>query len=48
MSFGLWSEAWGSFIQLLVNVSLLIVVGAFTLGIERRFWNQRTEMGRPH
>jgi uncharacterized hydrophobic protein (TIGR00271 family) len=48
VSFRLWGEAWGSFIQLLVNVGLLIVVGAVTLGFERRFWNRRTRMGSPH
>jgi uncharacterized hydrophobic protein (TIGR00271 family) len=43
ISYGFWSEAWGSFIQLLVNVVTLIVVGAVVLGLERRFWRRRTE-----
>jgi uncharacterized hydrophobic protein (TIGR00271 family) len=48
LAFGLWSEAWGSFIQLLVNVAVLIVVGAVTLGIQRKFWSRRSAMtGRP-
>jgi uncharacterized hydrophobic protein (TIGR00271 family) len=47
ISFGFWNEAWGSFIQLLVNVVVLIVVGAVTLGLLRRFWNRRTAMARP-
>jgi uncharacterized hydrophobic protein (TIGR00271 family) len=47
MSFGFWREAWGSFIQLILNVGLLILVGAITLGIQRTFWTRRQPMGRP-
>ena len=44
MSFGFWNEAWGSFIQLLVNVVVLIVTGGVTLALVRRFWSRRTAM----
>lgn len=39
-AFGLWGEAWGSFMQLLLNVVLLILVGAATLAAQRRFWSR--------
>jgi uncharacterized hydrophobic protein (TIGR00271 family) len=45
LAFGLWGEAWGSFVQLLVNVVILIVVGALTLAFERSFWSRRNEVG---
>jgi uncharacterized membrane protein len=47
LAFGLWGEAWGSFVQLLVNVVVLIVVGALTLTFERSFWSRRNEVGGP-
>jgi uncharacterized hydrophobic protein (TIGR00271 family) len=47
LAFGLWGEAWGSFVQLLVNVVLLIVVGALTLAFERSFWSRRNKVGGP-
>jgi uncharacterized hydrophobic protein (TIGR00271 family) len=35
-----WHEAWGSFLQLLLNVSILIVVGMIMLVVQRRIWNR--------
>jgi uncharacterized hydrophobic protein (TIGR00271 family) len=40
MAFGDWSEARGAFVQLLVNVVILIVVGAIGLSIQRRIWGR--------
>jgi uncharacterized membrane protein len=42
ISFGGWSEARGALIQLLLNVVILIVVGAIGLRVQRRIWG-RTE-----
>ena len=44
-----WSEAWGSLEQLLLNVFLLIVVGAGGLLTERKLWRRgsRWLVGRP-
>jgi len=44
-----WSEAWGSLEQLLLNVFLLIVVGAGGLLTERKLWRRgsRWPVGRP-
>ena len=36
-----WSRALGSTWQLLLNVGLLIVVGAFALRLQRRIWRPR-------
>jgi uncharacterized membrane protein len=47
MAFGLWGEARGAFVQLLVNVVLLIVVGALTLAFERSFWSRRNAVVGP-
>ena len=38
-----WSEAWGSLEQLLLNLGLLIIVGAVTLDLTRRFWIRRSQ-----
>ena len=38
IAFGSWHEAWGSAVQLLLNVSILIVVGVVGLTMQRRFW----------
>ena len=35
-----WHEALGSFFQLLLNVSILIVVGMIMLVVQRRIWNR--------
>jgi uncharacterized hydrophobic protein (TIGR00271 family) len=40
MAFSSWHQAWGSAVQLLLNLVLLIVVGALTLNIQRRFWSR--------
>ena len=37
-AYGSWSEARGSTFQLLLNVVLLIAVGAVGLGLQRSFW----------
>ena len=39
-AFGNWSEARGSFVQLLLNVSILVVVGAVGLTVQRRLWGR--------
>jgi uncharacterized hydrophobic protein (TIGR00271 family) len=41
LAFESWSEAKGSAVQLLLNVVLLIVVGAATLSLQRWFWRTR-------
>jgi uncharacterized hydrophobic protein (TIGR00271 family) len=40
VAFGFWSEARGSFYQLLLNVSLLIIVGALALRGQRLIWRR--------
>jgi uncharacterized hydrophobic protein (TIGR00271 family) len=43
-----WSEAWGSLEQLLLNVALLIVVGAGGLSTQRMIWRRlRPGAGQP-
>ncbi|WP_406375886.1 DUF389 domain-containing protein [Streptomyces sp. NBC_00647] len=39
-AFGSWSEARGSFIQLLINVTVLIVVGTLALKGQRALWRR--------
>ena len=39
-AFGSWSEAGGSFIQLLLNISILIVIGAIGLRVQRLLWER--------
>ena len=39
-AFGLWSEALGSFYQLLLNVGLLIIVGALAMRGQRLIWRR--------
>ncbi|MFD6278143.1 DUF389 domain-containing protein [Streptomyces sp. NPDC060209] len=39
-AFASWSEAWGSLVQLLVNISVLIVVGAAALRGQRAIWRR--------
>ena len=39
-AFGSWSEARGSLIQLLLNVSILVVIGAIGLTAQRRIWRR--------
>ncbi|WP_457029644.1 DUF389 domain-containing protein [Kitasatospora sp. P5_F3] len=40
VAFASWSEAWGSLIQLLVNIVVLIVVGTGTLRCQREIWRR--------
>ena len=40
LAFGSWSEARGSTVQLLLNVILLIVVGAAGLSTQRAVWRR--------
>ena len=39
-AFQLWSEAWGSALQLLSNVAILMVVGAVGLRVQRQIWQR--------
>ena len=41
LAFGSWNEAGGSTVQLLLNVILLIVVGAAGLSAQRAIWRRR-------
>jgi uncharacterized hydrophobic protein (TIGR00271 family) len=45
-AFGSWSEARGSLIQLLLNIGILIVVGAAGLVGQRRIWNRLVRRAR--
>ena len=40
VAFADWSEAGGAFLQLLVNVVILIAVGALGLAVQRRIWGR--------
>lgn len=40
LGYGSWSEAWGSFLQLLLNVAILIVVGTAMLVVQKRLWDR--------
>jgi uncharacterized hydrophobic protein (TIGR00271 family) len=42
IAYASWSEAGGSAVQLLINVILLIVVGAAGLSTQRRIWRRRS------
>lgn len=39
-AFGSWHEVWGSAVQLLVNIVVLIVVGTLTLRAQRAIWRR--------
>ena len=41
IAYASWHEAWGSLLQLLLNVCLLIVVGAAGLSAQRAIWRRR-------
>ncbi|MFJ8861379.1 DUF389 domain-containing protein [Streptomyces sp. NPDC102451] len=45
-AFASWSEAWGSLVQLLVNISVLIVVGAVALRCQRAIWRHVAGAGK--
>jgi uncharacterized membrane protein len=47
VAFGSWHEAGGSALQLLLNVVLLIVVGAGGLRAQRAFWERPYPGKRP-
>jgi uncharacterized hydrophobic protein (TIGR00271 family) len=47
VAFGSWSEAGGSALQLLLNVVLLIAVGAGGLSAQRAFWARQSPRKRP-
>ncbi|MFJ3922218.1 DUF389 domain-containing protein [Streptomyces sp. NPDC090022] len=40
LAFADGSEAWGSLLQLLLNVVVLVLVGLLTLRLQRRFWRR--------
>jgi uncharacterized hydrophobic protein (TIGR00271 family) len=42
LAFSSWHEAWGSVLQLLLNIVLLVVVGAAGLSTQRTIWRRRT------
>lgn len=41
VAFGVFDEAWGSAVQLLVNVVAILVGGVLTLVVQRAFWRRR-------
>lgn len=41
LAFSSWHEAWGSLVQLLLNIVLLIAVGAGGLMLQRKIWRRR-------
>ncbi len=43
VAYASWSEAWGSLLQLLLNVVLLTVVGAGGLSTQRMIWRRRQQ-----
>jgi uncharacterized hydrophobic protein (TIGR00271 family) len=43
IAYASWNEAWGSLLQLLLNVLLLIMVGALGLSTQRAFWRWRQQ-----
>jgi uncharacterized hydrophobic protein (TIGR00271 family) len=42
VAYSSWSEAWGSLLQLLLNVVLLVAVGAAGLTAQRAIWRRRS------
>ena len=42
-----WAEAWGSTLQLLLNVVVLIAIGALGLRLQRIMWRPRSRAGQP-
>ncbi|MFF4399559.1 DUF389 domain-containing protein [Streptomyces sp. NPDC001480] len=42
LAFADWHQAWGSLVQLLLNVVVLVVVGVLTLRVQRRLWQRAT------
>jgi uncharacterized hydrophobic protein (TIGR00271 family) len=42
IAYASWTEAWGSALQLLLNVTLLIAIGAAVLRLQRIIWHPRS------
>ena len=42
-----WTEAWGSALQLLLNVVILIAIGALVLRLQRIIWRTRSRAEQP-
>jgi uncharacterized hydrophobic protein (TIGR00271 family) len=42
IAYSSWGEAWGSLLQLLLNVALLVIVGAAGLHAQRAIWRKRS------
>jgi uncharacterized membrane protein len=47
IAYASWTEAWGSALQLLLNVVVLITVGALALRLQRIIWRPRVLDHRP-
>ena len=47
IAYASWTEAWGSAVQLLLNVVVLITVGALVLRLQRIIWRPRVLDHRP-
>ncbi|MFJ9814184.1 DUF389 domain-containing protein [Streptomyces sp. NPDC101151] len=45
LAFADWDQAWGSLLQLLVNVVVLVAVGVLTLRLQRRLWHRAARRG---
>ncbi|TQS40296.1 DUF389 domain-containing protein [Cryptosporangium phraense] len=41
VAYGVYDEAWGSTVQLVVNLAAIVVGGVVTLVVQRTFWRQR-------
>ncbi|HEY2563457.1 MAG TPA: DUF389 domain-containing protein [Acidimicrobiales bacterium] len=48
VGYAAWHEALGSFLQLVLNVSILIVVGMIMFVVQRRIWNRVTPTKGPN
>ena len=49
IAYASWTEAWGSALQLLLNVTLLIAIGAAVLRLRRIIWHPRSPaQGQSH
>ena len=42
-----WTEAWGSAVQLVLNVAVLITIGALGLRLQRIMWRPRARAAQP-
>lgn len=40
LAFTDWDQAWGSLVQLLLNVVVLVIIGVLTLRLQRRLWRR--------